>query len=577
MMASILEVANQLSREQLLPALNKKLSNGIQLRFGAKGSLSVDVEKDSWYSHEDNIGGRPWGLVLFAHHGNREDGKIWYDDRFPLTDRSAYEKTKLSYDYRNAAGEIVFQVVRGDNKRFFQRRPDGNGGWINNLQGIQRVPYRLPDIAASKGRVYVVEGEKDVERLRLLGKLIATTNPGGAGKWRGEYSEYLKGREIVVIADNDDVGREHAKAVKDSLESAGCRVVVLALGGLPDKGDVSDWLAVHSIADLERFADAAIADLLPDNVLERAVVPVFDMPLLDLSGALNPQEFVIDNYLERGTNTLIWGKYNTFKTFLLIDMLLSVLTGRRWAQNDVQQGWVALICGEGYRGIARRVMAWAIKNRVPVADCLFPISTMPARINDPDSIEQVYAKLSAWTKVKGCPPALVGIDTVSQNFGAGDENSNTDMARFVANVNTYITRPIDTTTVLIHHPGKDEERGPRGGGSLTANTDADFKIERPSDENPAVVLKPRRIKDAQLPDEINFTARIVDLVDDGSITSMVLNHLPETGSTEALVIAKLKTGMSIRAVADEVGTAKSNVHRWGKKWGVIQPAENRPI
>src|SRR5262249_30894730 len=100
-----------------------------------------------------------------------------------------------AYDYRDEKGDLLFQVVRRqlDNpsecpdssaKKFFQRRPDGKGGWINDLKGVRRVLYRLPElIAANPGAtVFICEGEKDIERLRAL-SLEATTNPGGAGKW----------------------------------------------------------------------------------------------------------------------------------------------------------------------------------------------------------------------------------------------------------------------------------------------------------------------------------------------------------------------------------------------------------
>ena len=34
------------------------------------------------------------------------------------------------YDYSDATGRLVFQVVRFDPKDFRQRRPNGNGGWL---------------------------------------------------------------------------------------------------------------------------------------------------------------------------------------------------------------------------------------------------------------------------------------------------------------------------------------------------------------------------------------------------------------------------------------------------------------
>src|SRR5215510_13212784 len=96
---------------------------------------------------------------------------------------------RIAYDYCDAQGTLLFQVVRSTPKAFRQQRPDGQGGWIPNLDGVETVLYRLPEInaAVKAGRtVFIVEGEKDVERLRTLG-LIATCNPMGALKWREAY------------------------------------------------------------------------------------------------------------------------------------------------------------------------------------------------------------------------------------------------------------------------------------------------------------------------------------------------------------------------------------------------------
>jgi hypothetical protein len=170
---------------------------------------------------------------------------------FPKTEPVAARgrSTSATYDYLDAAGYLLFQVVRFEPKGFAQRRPVGNT-WVWNLQGIKPVLYRLPEILAGDPDqpVFVVEGEKDVDRLRALG-FVATTNPGGAGKWRPEYSETLRGRRVVILADNDRPGCEHASAVQSALRGVAARTSIIALPGLPPKGDVSDWLDAGGTAD----------------------------------------------------------------------------------------------------------------------------------------------------------------------------------------------------------------------------------------------------------------------------------------------------------------------------------------
>jgi hypothetical protein len=165
---------------------------------------------------------------------------------------------EVAYNYRDEAGVLLYQVIRRPGKKFAQRRPDGAGGWIWNLDGVRRVLYRIPELMAKPDNaVFIVEGEKDADRLASMG-LVATTNSGGAGKWLPEFASFLKARTVVILPDNDEPGRKHADQVAASLRGVASRVTVLALEGLPPKGDVSDWLdAGHSLEELKELAASA--------------------------------------------------------------------------------------------------------------------------------------------------------------------------------------------------------------------------------------------------------------------------------------------------------------------------------
>jgi hypothetical protein len=164
---------------------------------------------------------------LFAQSGRRES-----------SDRRRIEAT---YDYTDEEGNLLFQTIRYSPKGFSQRRPDDKGGWFYNLDGVRRVPYRLPELL-SADQVLVPEGEKDVETLQAQG-LAATCNPMGAGKWRAEYAPFFRGKAVVILPDNDAPGRSHAVAVGKSLKGVARSVKILDLPGLPPKGDVTDWIA----------------------------------------------------------------------------------------------------------------------------------------------------------------------------------------------------------------------------------------------------------------------------------------------------------------------------------------------
>jgi len=174
-----------------------------------------------------------------------------------------------TYSYRDANGREAYQVVRYAPKDFRQRRPDGAGGFTWSMKDVKRLPYKLPDVLASKGDLYVVEGEKDVETAWKLG-LPATCNSGGAGKWQEEFAymlgiDHREGR-TVVVADDDPpdrdgkrAGIEHARNVARSVVKAGGRVAVIQL----PKHDLTDYVESGGTAeDVKRIA-AEAADWTP--------------------------------------------------------------------------------------------------------------------------------------------------------------------------------------------------------------------------------------------------------------------------------------------------------------------------
>ncbi|MGH2360355.1 MAG: hypothetical protein ACRDGM_07410, partial [bacterium] len=161
-----------------------------------------------------------------------------------------------TYPYRDESGQLLYEHLRYVPKTFGFRRPDG-ADWIHNLEGVRHVVYRLPELQG-KSAILICEGEKDVDAAWALG-IPATCNDDGAvlkgaPKWRPEYSQQLKAAGVLraaIIPDNDPQGRTHAEAVAFSLRGIGIEVRLVPLPGVPEHGDLSDYLAAgHSQAEL---------------------------------------------------------------------------------------------------------------------------------------------------------------------------------------------------------------------------------------------------------------------------------------------------------------------------------------
>lgn len=238
---------------------NAALSSKTELRFGNKGSMSVDLQKGTFFDHSENDGGGVLWAVKSVHGFDTPKAMSWLEeqglieakdkrgataqgtrqrsaprgddgpppyadgDPGPQPDRdtggAAAPQMQIvaTWDYKDAQGNLVFQVLRMEDgtltdegkpaKTYRQRRPDPSkpSGWDWSTKGMQMVPYRLPELMQAireKLVVYIVEGEKAADRLIAEG-IPATTNARGAGKWTSDLNPYFEGAQVVVLPDND--------------------------------------------------------------------------------------------------------------------------------------------------------------------------------------------------------------------------------------------------------------------------------------------------------------------------------------------------------------------------------------
>jgi hypothetical protein len=242
----------------------------------------VKPETGQFYDHEAEIGGGVIDLVghkLGCDRGGsldwlRQQGFISNRPAPPkLVDKTEDKRLIRTYVYADEKGAPLHQTLRYEPKSFSQQRWS-DGRWEWGLADVRRVLYRLPEVIkgiADQKVIHVCEGEKCADNLADLG-LIATTNPMGAGHWQPEYSEMLRGADVVIIPDNDPQarndktgelrfyppdhpefpgkgifpGQDHAETVARRLNGIAKRIRVLDLvkvwPSCPPKGDISDWI-----------------------------------------------------------------------------------------------------------------------------------------------------------------------------------------------------------------------------------------------------------------------------------------------------------------------------------------------
>lgn len=253
--------------------------------------------------------------------------------------RTRFPKSRkfCEFPYHDSKGNPVMMVKRIDEpdggKTFRQYRPDGDGGWIAGIADhvTNPPPYNLPMVlkAINKGMpVYIVEGEKAVECLRA-NNLVATTNSGGAGKWREHHSDYLVGADVVILPDNDEPGRNHADDAARFLEGKAKQVKVVHLPDLPEKGDVVDYFGRGGTReDLKRWAEETPIweDVVDENSpLIRQISSVVTNATDFKKAKIQKPNTLLEPWLTEGSLSMIYAERGIGKTWLGL-IIATILT-----------------------------------------------------------------------------------------------------------------------------------------------------------------------------------------------------------------------------------------------------------
>lgn len=266
--------------------------------------------------------------------------------------KSGGRTLEARFDYLDDLGSVRYTVFRyvlpNGKKTFTQHPPDGKGAWkwgAGCMDGVSPLPYRLPSLLDDlDSTIYIAEGEKAVGALVSAGAL-ATTNHGGTGstdKVWPRILEYFRGRDVIVIPDNDSAGRHHANKVCVYLAPVAKRVRLVELPGLAVKGDAFDWFSEGGTKEqLERIADATPtwtfgvfrpadptsgeeADPEPDDGLP----PNNDVTTVCLADVVAvPVEWLWPDRVPLGKLTLLAGEAKMGKSFLTMDFIARVSAG----------------------------------------------------------------------------------------------------------------------------------------------------------------------------------------------------------------------------------------------------------
>lgn len=229
-------------------------------------------------------------------------------------------------------------------------------------------------------------------------------------------------------------------------------------------------------------------------------------------------EWFIKGVLPKGDLIVLYGASGSGKSFIALDMVVSVALGVPWQGCRVKKGKVVLIAAEGSGGVGQRLRAYCKHNGLSVDDINIGVIRVPPNvIEEVDVAELVNSLIIAKADI-------FVIDTLAQVTPGSNENSSEDMGKALRNIRK-VTDATGATALAIHHAGKDAARGARGWSGIRAAADAEIEV---SCSEAGRIVRITKMKDGDDSFERGFQLSQVHLgfdSDDDEVTSCVVEYV----------------------------------------------------
>lgn len=363
-----------------------------------------------------------------------------------------------AWEYQDRDGVTLYRKVRmalaSGGKSYRLERPDGHGGWAKGTGGVERVPYRLPDLLAADpaAPVFMAEGEKQADKLASWG-LVATSSKD----WPRRYSETLAGRTVVILPDNDAEGARIAAETRGKVETAGARAFLVELPGLPSKGDIMDWSG--DVDALNALADATI------NPPAKKLLPMLDLAAWE---GMNtpPREWVLNEWIPARQATYLTGAGSAGKSLLSQQLCTCIAAGLPFMGLETRQApAIYVTCEDDPDELHRRQKAICEALGVRLSDLagkLHVVSLVGAIGNELATFDANGRMIvaEAFRTVRETALAIgagfIVLDNVAHLF-AGNENIRNQVAAFCGLLN-QLAHDTGGAVLFLGHPNKAGDR-----------------------------------------------------------------------------------------------------------------------
>jgi hypothetical protein len=547
-----------------------------EFRWGTHGSLTLNLESGTWYSFENDTGG---GIIDLIKHMNQDvntvlkqfgydlalqsnDSLITVDSTPTIKQKSnarSFSREQMIDLYKNAIVKVKysdqFMVLRFPEGHYIKQKYapfslNQDGSWsMKRPEGL--LPIYYTDKAKDKP-IIINEGEKALRGCEAIYDGDSCTWHGGVNSWEKADWSPIFGREVWVFPDNDEAGLKCANEIASMLRKNGCKVkVAQPPAEFKEKDDLYDAFVrgdFKESKDLEDYINSCV-EKKPKGMV------TFTRADEVLKQVDNP-DWLIRDVVEKESLMCIFGKPKSGKSFIAIAMAAAIAKGESFYGNESFSKPVMYVCGEGQRGVKRRLAAWQ-QGMFDLTGVPLYLSDRAVRVNDADDFKMLEEEIEALTQQVG-EIGMIVIDTFQRNF-VGNENSAEDVGNFINKLDGLISH-YKCCVCLVHHTGHGNSDRGRGSSVMGASLDYEFKVDREDkaigdtlEEQMFVTFEQTLNKDGQGMSEKSFVFKEVEIIGEGlNLTSGFLEETTidfKTKRTDKLPMMQDRTLTALETVA----------------------------
>ncbi len=197
----------------------------------------------------------------------------------------------------------------------------------------------------------------------------------------------------------------------------------------------------------------------------------------------------VQEMLPQSGLAVVFGESGSGKTYIALHLVAHIAAGLDWFGRRCKAGVVVYVAAENPASAENRIAALRV-HCPEFAD--IPLAVLPNAINlfEPTAdLPDLLALLSDIETSVG-QIAVVVVDTLARAMAGGSENDAADMGRVIASCDR-IREEYRTLVLLVHHSGKDQQRGARGHSSLKAAADVELEVTTNGVTHTATLTKSR--------------------------------------------------------------------------------------